>query len=440
MDTPNAPRAAVAAELESQLGILNALIDEATAEDNRNFSEAEAEVFAATEKRIAELEDRLDAIDRAEAKAAKLADARAKTGTGSALDFSGGRAVKVGEEATIYNEGNTEFSYVHDMVLAFEQHDPKAMERINRHVAELNFASTTSTLDASTPPKYLTDDYLSAAASVRVVANIVPTSPWADGMTHYYPRVTGTVSVGAASENTSMSNADPTDDNVSTSVVFRGGWTDFSAQVLSQASVNWEREAFKQLGEQYGIAVEDYVLRDSTEGLFNLSGTGSVTYTDASPTVAELLSKVAQAKVQVSASRYFPANAIIMADRLWQWILSQSDTTGRPLADAYGQSVNAAAVGSLNPQGPAGSFAGLPVYVSALAIPLDGATPSTANEIIVCRTNEMRFREQGPRLEVDKNIKTQTTTFSVFGGLSFTAKRAPGEISIVSGTGLAGTF
>ena len=65
--------------------------------------------------------------------------------------------------------------------------------------------------------------------------------------------------------------------------------------------------------------------------LFSSAGQ-AVTYTDASPTVAELYTKILDAVQKVQTTFFAGPNAIIMHPRRLAFILAATDTTGRPLA------------------------------------------------------------------------------------------------------------
>ena len=63
----------------------------------------------------------------------------------------------------------------------------------------------------------------------------------------------------------------------------------------------------------------------------NVTGQTAVTYTDASPTVAELYPKIIDAIQSVNSNRFAPADLVVMAPRRLGFLQAGLDTTGRPI-------------------------------------------------------------------------------------------------------------
>lgn len=426
---------------------LDALVANVAEEGREQFNEAETANFNDTEAAIKKLDERIAELVEMESARAKVNDLRAKVDAKPGVEFADGRAVKVTNEAATYR-ADVHFSYIADLFACQTgRADREAQERMARHAKEMHsFAMATGDVPEVVPPQYLTDDLLRKASNKRVVANLIPQRPWINGMTHYYPRITDVVSVGTqASQNSAFANHTPDTDDVNTAVKTAGGYVELSEQVLSQASMSWDQEVFTQLGEQYADYVENYVLNDATEGLFVVTGTTGVTYTDASPTLGELYAKLGAAASAVASARYNDADTIIMSSRRWNWVKTQVDNDGRPLLPLFGAVVNVAGnADTRSTQGLVGELFGLPVYVSN-RVPLtsNDATPVDQDAIIVARLAETRIRESGVRAGIDRGgdaFKNGTVVFRLFGMLSFTAKRAPSEVSIIRGTGLNNPF
>ena len=62
-----------------------------------------------------------------------------------------------------------------------------------------------------------------------------------------------------------------------------------------------------------------------------MSSIETVTWTLASPTAVEFQRRVADAVSRMSTSLLSSPNAIVMHRRRWAWLLTQNDTTDRPL-------------------------------------------------------------------------------------------------------------
>jgi len=66
-------------------------------------------------------------------------------------------------------------------------------------------------------------------------------------------------------------------------------------------------------------------------GLRNVVGIEAVSWTSATPTAVELIKRVADAQSRISSALFEPANVVIMHPRRWNWLLTQNDSSSRPL-------------------------------------------------------------------------------------------------------------
>lgn len=412
------------------------------ADESRDLTEAETANFNAAAEAIEKLDPQIRSLYDVEKAKAEIASVRAAfTDMSKDLVVTGGAGVGTPNRGGSPYGKDSRFSFFYD--LANRESDKAAAERVNAH-REHFAAIATSDVGEIVPPQYLTDDLLRKASIGRVAANLVTQRPWINvGMSHHYPRVSTTVAIGSQTENDPLTNTNPDTDEVTTSVVTLGGYTNESEQLLAQAGVNLDQEIFAQLREQYDAQVENYILNDTTEGILKVSGTNPVTYTDASPTVGEFGNKVGAAITEVAAARYRNANVVLMSARRAAWLKTQTDTTGRFIYspvnpwNAPGGSFTGIANGLV------GYFLDLPVYVSNyMPVTIVGATPSDQDPVVVANLAETRFREAGPTVALDRSLgfTSGTVHFRLMGMLSFTAKRAPAEISIISGSGLVNPF
>lgn len=143
-------------------------------------------------------------------------------------------------------------------------------------------------------------------------------------------------------------------------------------------------------------------------GLRNVAGIETVAWASTTPTAVELQRRVADAVQRISGALYAPPNAIVLHPRRWAWLLTQNDTSNRPLVvpDASGA---ANAMGSLagNGEGRVGTFAGLSVYVDS-DIPTDVNT--NQDVILVLNTGETILYESGIRTRVLPEVLSGTLT------------------------------
>jgi hypothetical protein len=168
-----------------------------------------------------------------------------------------------------------------------------------------------------------------------------------------------------------------------------------------------------------------------------------VTYTDASPSVAELYPKILDGVQRIQTNYFGGPNFILMHPRRLAYILAAVDDSKRPLAVPTAQGPqNAFATGSGSVvYGNSGyTIAGLPVITDANVITTNGVG---ANEdvIIIGNTQEAHLWEQGDgspmmlRFEQPKGAELDVQMI-VYGYSAFTANRYPNAFALVGGTGL----
>jgi HK97 family phage major capsid protein len=203
---------------------------------------------------------------------------------------------------------------------------------------------------------------------------------------------------------------------------------------------------FGDLIADYNRAVDSQTIigtgaRNQLLGLDTLTGVNSVTDTDATPTVGELYSQLANAIRQVHEARFAPPDAVLMAPRRWAWILAAADSTGRPLVEPNGNQYNSPAVVTSGASyGQVGEMLGLPVYTDANIPTTLGA--GTEDEIYVARFTDQLFMEGPLRTEVFRDIGSAngTVRFRVYAFLNYFCGRFPAAVFRIKGTGLSPTF
>lgn len=396
--------------------------------------------------RLAELDEWRAERDRAAAAAAELDDA------GSAPDSTRtDPVVQVTSEPLTYREG-CGHSFVTDAFRAQFRNDPQAQARISRHQAEMEDIEgrdvATSAFAGLVVPQYLTDFYAPLARAGRVTANLCRSVPLPDaGMTVNISRITtGTATAVQASENSAVQETDIDDTLLTVDVRTIAGQQDVSRQAVERGTLI-DQVVLEDLAGSYAAALDAQVINGSGSsgqmlGILGTSGINAVTYTDASPTVAEAFPKIADAIQQINTARYLPADVIVMHPRRWGWFTAAVDTQTRPLVvPNQNAPQNAVGVGQPAEYGPVGTLFGLPVYTDA-NIPTNLGGGTNEDRIIVTRSSELFLWEQGsgaPRaLSFEETAPGNLTIkFVVFGFAAFTAGRYPASSSVISGTGLA---
>lgn len=410
-----------------------------TAADFQTVSENRARLDG-MRSRLAELDQQATERDSATAAARRL--------------NSGHRPVRVVRDAHVYRpdtpDGPSFFTdlYRGNLLRA----DPAAQERLDRHQAgtietrDLTSGVTTGLV----PPAYLVGEYAELARAHRAAANVVRNVPLPDrGMTLEVPKVaTGTTVASQATENTSVSETDATASTISVPVRTIAGMQDLSRQLLERGDPAVDAIIFGDLAAAHAAEIERQVVNGSGTsgemlGLLGTSSIISVTYTDASPTVGELLARIADGYQQIATQRYASATAIVMHPRRWAWAMKELDTTGRPLvAPTANGPTNAIAVNTTpEADGAVGTLLGLPVHLSA-QIPTNLGAGTNEDRIVLVRGDDHLLAEsQGGtpyQLRMDAPLAhTLTVRCVIYGFAAFTAARQPKAVAVIAGTGCA---
>lgn len=325
-------RAAVVAELTELRGV-----DEMTEEQEARVAELLAkktdldQARGQAETKVAEYE--------AERAADEAADERSKITTPGAPSPSESRAaVTVTTEARTYSPDTDKRGqkFLRD-VGAMALGNFEARERIQRHMAEervergdaLERAAGTGAFAGLVVPQYLTDLVAPAVAASRPFADICNKHDLpASGTTVNISRITTATSAAAQSaENAAVSETD-IDDTLLTETMFTvAGQQTLSRQAIDRG-VGTEEITLDDLFRRYHTALDSKLLNDATTGLTNVAG--SVAYTDASPTAAELYPKLlaAQAAMEAVFLDQGVGNVYaVMHSRRWAWLQSQVGTS-----------------------------------------------------------------------------------------------------------------
>lgn len=361
-----------------------------------------------------------------------------------------GAPVEVKSEPLTYAKGSRH-QFFRDAFRAQFHGDRQAQERIDRHTREMETELRdvgTSAFTGLVVPQYLTDEYAALARAGRVTANICRKLPLPDdGMTLNISRITtGTATAVQATENAAVQETNIDDTLLTVDVRTIAGQQDVSRQALERGTMI-DEVVIGDLVSDYALKLDTSIIADDGTGGTHLgilatSAINAVTYTDASPTVAEAFPKIADAIQQVNSGRYFPPDAIIMHPRRWGWFTAAVDTTNRPLVVPNSSGPwNAVGVGDPAAYGgPVGTLFGLPVYTDA-AIPTNLGAGTNEDRIIVTRSQDLILWEEGngaPRqLRFEETTGgSLTVKLVVYGFSAFTAGRYPEAVAVISGTGL----
>jgi HK97 family phage major capsid protein len=362
--------------------------------------------------------------------------------------------ISVGREARAYDKGNQRASYMKDLAMKWQGNaTPEQEERLARHAAEVatepeyrDLNRTDSTGGYFVPPIWLMDQYVALARAGRVTANLVNQQDLPAGTDSInIPKISsGTATAIQTADNAAVQETDLADATISAGVKTIAGQQDVSIQLLEQSPINFDQVIFADLTADLNTNVNLQVLSGSNgsgqvKGLRSATGVNTTSYTDTTPTVPELYSKIAGAVQQIHAGRFLPPTAIVMHPRRWAWFLASLDSQNRPLVVPVAQGPNNAlgTFGGVHSEGYVGDIMGLPVYVDP-SIPTTLGAATNEDTIVVMRSEDLILFESGIKTRVlpDVGSGTLTIRLQVYKYMAFTAERLPASITLITGTGL----
>lgn len=366
-------------------------------------------------------------------------------------DLGDKEAVVEVNEPDLYRKGG-DHSFIAD-AWAARSGDFKAQERLNKHQDFEARDVGTGAFTGLVVPQYLVDEYAPIARAGSPFYNAVPKKDLpAFGNKIEISRITtGSAAAEQASENSAVQETNMDDTLLTVNVDTIAGQQDVSRQALErggQPGFSLENIIFQDLVAAYYTKLDNLMINGSGSsgqplGISQVSGINSVTYTDASPTVAELYPKLADAVQGINSNRFAPATAIVMHPRRWGFLTAGVDSSNRPLVLPAGNNPdNAAGVGDAAAYGQVvGSVLGLPVITDANIRTDLGA--GTEDAIYIAKVDDhIMFEDNLFQLKFEEtNAGSLTTKMVVYGYVAFASGRYPAGISAITGTGLiAPTF
>ncbi len=434
----------------AQEGLVNRAADE-----ERDLTETEDQSLKDLATRAVELDARIQELRDVQTANLEAAKLRAEV---AATDDSETRAVGnvvVTNEPRTYTPENRSVSFFADLYNMQYNNDIEASDRIRRHRNEVELeerAGTTANVAGLTVPQYLVSLAAELSRAGRPFADQCTNLPLPDtGMTLNISRVTtGTSAAAQASENAAVSQTDLDDTLLTADVRTIASGQQISKQMLERSTGVDALLAADMMGA-VATVLEDQILNGSGSsgnllGLSNISGINTVTYTDASPTGAELYSKIVDGIQQINSNRFAGADLLVCHPRRLAFLQSQTDSSGRPLVvPTQNVPQNAMGTGPIAGYGVTGaSIAGLPVVTSGK---ISTAAGSGGNEdviFIVRRADMLLFEDntQPVMVRMDQTAGLNlTVTLVAYQYACFIGGRYPASISMISGTGLvAPTF
>lgn len=420
---------------DAALAKADALVAKAADEKRELTTEEDAEI-AQTLESVRDLDEQIRRHKELEERAAVAAESRKAAGVEAAV-------TSVKSEPRTYR-AKGDHSFIRDAFAAQFSNDFSAAERLARHMREesVERRDVTSTNFAGLiVPQFLTELAAPFARAGRPVADRARKHALPDaGLTISISKVTTGSAVASQSEGAAVQETNMDDTKLDISVVTVAGQQNVSRQAIERGT-NVDSLVMTDLVSAYHTKVDELLVAE----LFASAGQ-AVTYTDGSPTVAEIYPKLADAIQKVQTTYFAGPNAIIMHPRRLAWFLSALDLQNRPLA-VPAPAFNTVATGSGAPQyGNSGyTIMGLPVITDA-NVATNKGVGTDQDTIYIGNLQELHLWEQGNgepmmlRFEQPKAAELDITMI-VYGYNAMTANRYPNAWSQINGTGLvAPTF
>ena len=348
-------------------------------------------------------------------------------------------------------------SFIADAFNAQYKGDYTAQERLARHSREESMERRdvgTGNFSGLVIPQYLVDLAAPFARAGRPTADFATNKHVlpAAGMTLNISRMTtGTSTAIQATENSAVSETNADDTLLTIDVRTIAGQQDLSKQVIERGS-GVDAFVVQDLIRSWHTTLDNQILNgDGTSGtMLGIDaepGKNNVTYTEASPTVANLYPKLADAYQEIQTNVFMNPTHWIMHPRRLAFLLAGVDASDRPLVlPALNGPFNAVATGQGSASyGNSGyTLMGLPIIADA-NVRTNAGAGGDEDRIYCVTAPELHLWEQSGSpfaLTFDATGAGSLTVKSVVYGYSaFSAGRYPASVSVISGTGLvAPTF
>lgn len=409
-------------------------------DEERNFHKASFERAKANVKEATEKLERAIALQKAREAVPPLSDDGEPGDVERKQGFT--PRVTVGNEPHTYRADNSgQFSFFRD-IYSSQKGDSAAQERLARHQMEVRDVSTADPgAGVFLPPVYLGDMWAELPRDGRPFADAVRKMPLPDaGLSITIPRLTtGTTVAVQQTEADAPSETDADGTLLTVGVRTIAGQNDLSIQALERTSPGFDAIVFQDLRAAYDEYLDTQLISGTGSnaqhlGIRAVSSINTVTYTDATPTSAELVPKVYDAIQQVADGRKRNPDLIVMHPRRAAWLASNLSSTF-PLFQ-QGQLMQAAGV---QDGGFLQSFAGLRVVIDGNIGVTYGNPGTNQDEIYVVRSSDLILMEGPLRVRALEQTlgNTLQVKLQVFSYSAFASGLQPEAIAVISGSGLA---
>jgi HK97 family phage major capsid protein len=291
---------------------MDAILEAVASENRTDLTEDESAKVDSLVEESRSLDSKIEKLTAQAAADVKAAEARSSVAN-VAMPKVGGATVT--REARTYSADNTDVSFVKDAFTAKFSNDYAAQERLARHTREEEVERRsvgTGNFAGLVIPQYLVDLAAPLARAGRPTADFATNKmalPSA-GMTLNISRMTtGTSTAVQAAENDAVSNTNADDTLLTVNVRTIAGQQDISKQAIERGT-GIDQFIIQDLIRGWHTTLDNQILNgDGTSGAMlgirSTAGINDVTFTEASPTVALLYPKLADA-YQIGTDKRIP--------------------------------------------------------------------------------------------------------------------------------------
>ena len=424
---------------DASLAKAEAIVEAAQAEARELTPEQDAEIAASLDE-VRSLDEQIKTHSELEKRSAEAAELRKE----KKFDAAVAPAV-VKSEARTYSP-KAETSFIADAYAAQFTNDFAAKDRLARHMNEEKIERrdvTSANFAGLVVPQFLTELAAPFARAGRPFLDVARKHQLPDsGLVISISKVTTGSATAVQTEGAAVQETNMDDTKLDVSVVTVAGQQNVSRQSLERGT-NIDSLVMADLVSAYHTNLDSLFVTTSATSLTNTI-TQVVTFTDGSPTVAELYPKIVDAVQRIQTNFFGGPNFILMHPRRLAFILAAVDTQNRPLAvpvpNFNGQPAFASGNGAPVYGNSGYTMLGLPIITDANVITTNGVG-NNEDVIIVGNTQEAHLFEQGGgepmmlRFEQPKAAELDVTMI-VYGYSAFTANRYPNAFALVGGTGL----
>ena len=420
---------------DAALAKAEAIVSAATADARELTVEEDAEITASLAD-VRSLDEQIEKHIELEKRSAEAAELRKE----KKFDVAVGGSIVKSEARTYSPQAGS--SFIADAFAAQFNNDYSASQRLARHMNEEKIERrdvTSANFAGLIVPQFLTELAAPFARAGRVTADLARKHQLPEsGLTISLSKVTTGSAAAAQTEGAAVQETNMDDTKLDISVVTIAGQQNVSRQSLERGT-NIDSLVMADLVSSYNTVLNTAVVAE----LFASAGQ-AVTYTDASPTVAELYPKLVDSIQKVQTTFFAGPNVMIMHPRRLAFILAAVDGQSRPLAvptpTSSGQPAYAYGSGAAQYGNSGYSILGLPVYTDATVAVNKGAG-TDQDTIYIGNSQELHLWEQGDgtpmmlRFEQPKAAELDVTMI-VYGYSAVTANRYPNAWAQINGTGL----